>query len=97
MNRYQAIADALTKAADALGNDPSLDPDRALRIAIWNNPNAVYPGHHAPAADTYDQATSAILTATGMHGHDIASIPRHTAITAARSEAARFRSYGGGR
>ncbi|MHB9857642.1 hypothetical protein [Streptomyces sp. YIM S03343] len=97
MTDHAGIADALTKMADALDRYPDLDPDRALRIAIWNNPNASYPGHHAPAADLYDETVSAILTAAGMRGASIDNVPRPAAILAARTEAARFQSYGSSR
>lgn len=95
---FAAIADTLTAAADAMENAPGLDPDGAVRQALWGHPDTPYPGDNAPGADLFDEAESAIeCYIANQDGHDpgdgIDRIPPQRAIEAARAEAARFRSY----
>ncbi|MFJ6085124.1 hypothetical protein ACIQI8_27320 [Streptomyces sp. NPDC092369] len=94
---FAAVADALERAATAMETNPRLDPDGAVRLAVWGNAETLYPGDDTPGALTFDSASSAIECFCGWQGNGIDRIPRDEAITAARSEAARYRSYGGGR
>ncbi|MFG3085107.1 hypothetical protein [Streptomyces parvulus] len=94
---FTAVADALTRAATAMETNPNLDPDGAVRLAVWGNPDTPYPGDNAPGADAFNEAVSAIECYCGWQGNGIADIPVPEAIAAARAEAARFASYGGGR
>lgn len=94
---FAATANALDRAATAMQGNPALDPDAAVRQAVWGNPETKYPGDGQPGADVFDDATSAIECYCGWQGNGIDRIPRSQAIAAARAEAARFRSYGGGR
>ena len=93
---FAAVSDALTRAATAMENNPQLDPDGAVRLAVWGDPETKYPGDNEPGADLFDEASSAIECFCGYQGNGIDRIPRRYAIEAARSEAARFASYGGG-
>lgn len=93
---FAAAARALDGLADALEADRGLDPDQALRLAVWGDPRAPYPGDHAPGAAAFDEAHSAMEAKTGYRAA-VERIPRGEAIAAARAEAARYRSYGGGR
>ena len=90
---FAAVADTLTRTADALEHSPYLNPDAAVRFAVWGNSETPYPGDDAPGAAEFDEATSAIECYCGWQGNGIADIPRDEAIAAARAEAARFRSY----
>lgn len=94
---FQGVAEVLTTAANAMERDPRLDPDNAVRLAVWGVPNAVVPQRQTTESDLYDVAVSAIECQTGWQGEGIAQVPRREAIQAAREEAARFGSYGGGR
>lgn len=89
-----SVADALERAANAMQANPRLDPDSAVRFAVWGDPNTPYPGDDAPGAETFDYAESAIECYCGWQGNGIDRIPRRDAIRAARAEAARYRSYG---
>lgn len=93
---FAAVADALTRTADAMENNPDLDPDGAVRLIIWGNSETPYPGDNAPGAAVFDETESAIECYCGYQGNGIADIPRREAIEAARAEAARFNSYAGG-
>jgi hypothetical protein len=90
---FAATASTLDQAADLMQANPNLDPDGAVRQAVWGNPETPYPGDNAPGAGIFDDATSAIECFCGYQGNGIAGIPRAEAIEAARAEAARFRSY----
>ncbi|HEX9755732.1 MAG TPA: hypothetical protein VGA42_08485 [Gemmatimonadales bacterium] len=90
---FAATASTLDKAADLMEAHPHLDPDGAVRQAIWGDPETKYPGDNAPGADAFDEASTAIECFCGYQGNGIASIPRTEAIEAARAEASRFRSY----
>lgn len=94
---FQGVAEVLTTAANAMERDPGLDPDRAVRLAVWGVADAVVPQRQTTESDLYDEAVSAIECKTGWQGEGIADTPRQDAIRAARAEAARFGSYGGGR
>jgi hypothetical protein len=91
---WTAVADALGRVADALERMPHLDPDAAVRLVVWGHPETPYPGDDAPGADLFDEVSSLIECATGWQGNGIADVPVADAITAARSEAARIRSFG---
>lgn len=93
---FAAVADALIRTADAMENDPGLDPDGAVRLAVWGDSETLYPGDNEPGADIFDEAQSAIECFCGYQGNGIANIPRAEAIEAARAEAARFSAYAGG-
>ncbi len=94
---FAAVADVLERAATAMENNPCLDPDGAVRLAVWGNPETPYPDDdNSPGCDLYDEAHSAIECFCGYQGNGIQDIPRRDAIEAARAEAARFRSYTGG-
>ena len=90
---FAAIADVLERAATAMENNTELDPDGAVRLAVWGDPETPYPGDNAPGADVFDDASSAIECFCGWQGNGIDRIPAAEAIEAARAEAARFRSY----
>ncbi|NUS78486.1 MAG: hypothetical protein HOV70_20120 [Streptomyces sp.] len=95
---FAAVADALTRAATAMENNAALDPDGAVRLAVWGNSETPYPDDdNSPGCDTFDEASSAIECFCGYQGNGIADIPRLEAIEAARAEADRFKSYAGGR
>jgi hypothetical protein len=94
---FAAVADTLTRAATAMENNPQLDPDGAVRLAVWGNSETPYPGDGAPGADLFDEAESAIECYCGWQGNGIQQIPQDEAIAAARAEAERFASYAGGR
>jgi hypothetical protein len=96
MTDFAGIADVLTRAADLMDADPGLDPDGAVRQAVWDNPETPYPGDGEPGADLFDVAASAIECFCGYQGNGIQDIPRRDAIEAARTEASRFASYAGG-
>ncbi|MGW5477671.1 hypothetical protein [Streptomyces sp. NPDC004008] len=94
---FAAVADVLERAATAMETTPGLDPDGAVRLAVWGNANTPYPGDEAPGAEIFDTAESLIECYCGWQGNGIDRIPRDEAIAAARAEAARVRPYGGGR
>lgn len=87
---FGAVARVLRAAADAMEADASLDPDGAVRAAVWGDPDAEYPGDDEPGSQVFDEAESAIECFCGYQGNGIADIPQAQAIEAARSEAARF-------
>ncbi|MFF7142286.1 hypothetical protein ACFZB5_13690 [Streptomyces nodosus] len=96
-----AVADALERAATAMETNPRLDPDGAVRLAVWGNPETPYPGDQAPGAATFQEAETAIESwIAAKHGYNpsggIDHLNQAEAITAARAKAARYRSYGGG-
>ena len=93
MNFY-AVACVLDAAAEAMEGDPSLDPDAAVRLAVWGDPEASYPGDEGTGAEEFNEAESAIECYCGWQGNGIQQIPRDEAIAAARAEAARFSGYG---
>jgi hypothetical protein len=86
----------LEEAADAMQRLPLLSPDAALRLVVWGAADAAYPGDGRPGAAEFDEAHSAIEVALGWQGHGIDHVSSAEAIPAARREAARLRSYGGG-
>lgn len=96
MTDFAGIADVLTRAADLMEADPDMDPDGAVRQVVWGDPETLYPGDGEPGADLFDEAESAIECFCSYQNSGIQDIPRRDAIEAARAEAARFRSYGGG-
>jgi hypothetical protein len=95
MTDFAGVADVLTRAADLMEADRGMDPDGAVRQAVWGNSETPYPGDGEPGADLFDVAESAIECFCGYQGNGIEQIPRRDAIEAARAEADRFRSYGG--
>ncbi|MFE5140351.1 hypothetical protein ACFRDV_22185 [Streptomyces fagopyri] len=88
MNRA-AVARVLTLAADVMDADPALDADGALRIAVWEDADAVYPGDEAPGAEVFREARAALQRVCRQ---DITDIPRWRALDAARVEAVRLSS-----
>lgn len=94
---FREIAKVLEDAATAMERDKSLDPDEAVRLTVWGVRDAHVPQRPTTESDLYDEATSAIEVRCGWQECGIAGIPRKDAIQAARAEAARYRSYGGGR
>ncbi|MFJ4627129.1 hypothetical protein [Streptomyces sp. NPDC088847] len=93
MTNFKGIARVLRESAAAMEADPSLDPDGAVRQAVWGHRDAPFPGDGQPGADLFDEASSAIECKTGWQGHGIEHIPQAEAIAAARAEAARFGRY----
>jgi hypothetical protein len=98
---FAAVADALERAADLMEQNPDLDPDGAVRQAVWGHPETPYPGDQEPGAETFDYAESAIeCFIAGEQGYDpgegIQHLNRADAIDAARMEADRYRSRVGG-
>ena len=91
---WSEIADTLATVANLLEQAPGLDPDGAVRLAIWGDANATYPGDTEPGAALFDEVESAIECKTGWQGNGIAHIPAAEAATAARDEAWRFRKLG---
>jgi hypothetical protein len=79
--------------ADAMEADATLDPDGSVRLVVWGDADAEYPGDDAPGAEVFGEVESAIECFCGYRGHGIADIPQGEAIAAARAEAARFSSY----
>lgn len=101
MTDWAAAIECFDKVADILDEQPGLDPDGAVRLAIWGNVDTPYPGDDEPGADTFDEVESAIecyiARADGDDpGNGIAWIPAARAAAACRAEAARYRSYGDG-
>lgn len=96
MTDFDATARALESAAGFMESSRDLNPDAAVRLAVWGKPNIPYPGDDAPGADAFNEATSAIKAHCGWQANGIDRIPQGEAITAAHAEAARFRSYVGG-
>lgn len=94
---FAAVADVLERAATAMETTPGLDPDGAVRLAVWGTSDAHAPVRQTTESDLYDEAVTAIEAKCGWQGHGIDRIPVREAIDAARQEAARFRSYGGDR
>ncbi|MEL3944851.1 hypothetical protein [Streptomyces sp. LNU-CPARS28] len=100
MTNFAAAADALERAAIAMENNPGLDPDGAVRIAVWGHPDTPYPDDgQGPGVEAFDLAECAIESkVAAKYGYDagdgIDHLDRSDAIAAARAEAARFRSYG---
>lgn len=90
---FAATARVLNLAADAMEADATLDPDGAVRLAVWGDPDAKYPGDNAPGAEVFDAAESSIEVVCGYQGNGVADIPQPLAIRAARAEATRFSSY----
>ncbi len=77
---------------------PRLDPDGAVRVAIWGTPDAKVPVD--PTADSlvYDEVTTAIECWDAYEnnyepGNGIDHLDRRAALEAAQAEARRFRSY----
>ncbi|PSK52432.1 hypothetical protein B0E38_04758 [Streptomyces sp. 111WW2] len=93
---FKGVARLLAAAATAMERNPRLNPDQALRLVVWGDARAQYPGAGEPGADLYDEAHTAIEAKTGWQGHGIDHIPAKEAIPAARAEAARFHEMGGG-
>jgi hypothetical protein len=94
---FEAVARVLDGLADALETDRGLNPDQALRRAVWGDADKAYPGDHAPGADLFDEAHTALEAATESQGAGIERVPRDEAVVAARAEAVRYRTCGGGR
>ncbi|MBZ6258840.1 hypothetical protein KVH22_25325 [Streptomyces olivaceus] len=84
-----AVAAALVRAATAMENNPRLDPDAAVRVAIFGHPKA-HPGFGQGGGDLFDQVTGTLRAACQWPTARIDGIPREQAITAAYAEAARL-------
>lgn len=98
MTDFRAIAKTLETTAALLEANPRLDPDAAVRQAIWGTPAAHVPVNDTADSRVYDDVTSAIEGYDAqLHGYEcgdgIDRMPRGNGIRAARAEAARFRSY----
>jgi hypothetical protein len=98
MTDWHKVSIVLNKAADLMETTPGLDPDGAVRKAVWGSRNAPYPGDNAPGAEEFDEAESLIECYIADEdgddpGNGIAWIPAPRAITAARAEADRVRAY----
>ncbi|MCX5285940.1 hypothetical protein [Streptomyces sp. NBC_00198] len=95
---WDAVADVLERAATAMVTNRRLNPDAAVRLAVWGSPDTPYPDDdNAPGCDLFDEAASLIECFCGWQGNGIAAIPADEAIDAARTEAERVRPYGSGR
>lgn len=95
---WARVADVLDDAADFLERTPGLDPDGAVRKAVWGTPDAHVPERETADSELYATVTSAIEAwDADRHGYEpgngIADLDVEDAITAARAEAGRFRSY----
>lgn len=90
---WSEVADTLDTVATLLENTPGLDPDGAVRLAIWGDPDTPYPGDEAPGAELFDMVTTLIECKTGWQGNGIDRTPAAEAITAARDEAWRVRKF----
>ncbi|MFD9903886.1 hypothetical protein [Streptomyces sp. NPDC059063] len=90
---YADNARTLDALADALEDNPRLNPDTALRLAVWGDRNARFPGDGALGATLFTECESAMECRLGWPAQGIAHVDRLPAISAARAEAARFRSY----
>lgn len=95
---FAAVADVLERAATAMETNPALDPDGAVRLAVWGDPETPYPGDQEPGAEVFDHAESAIeCFVANEQGYDpgdgIQHLTQADAIDAARMEAGRYRSY----
>lgn len=98
MPDFRAIAAALETTARLMESRPELDPDGAVRMAIWGTPEAMLPAEDTTDSLLYDDAVSAIeCYDADKNGYDpgdgIQRLDRSAAIEAARVEARRFRSY----
>jgi hypothetical protein len=87
-----ATARVLAFAADAMVIEVSLDPDAALRLAVWDDPDAPDPAPGAPGADVFAEAGSLLAGACHVQRDDLARVPRLDAISAARAQAAQVLS-----
>lgn len=92
------IAATLDKVADTLESRPSLDPDGAVRLVVWGNSEALYPGDDEPGACLFDEVESLIECYIAHEdrsdpGNGIAWIEPRRAVRACRAEAARYRTY----
>lgn len=90
------IAATLTKVAETLENSTGLDPDGAVRLIIWGDIDAPYPGDGEPGADLFDDVESLIECYIAREdgddpGNGITWIPPHRAAAACRAEAQRWR------
>lgn len=91
-----AIAATLDKVAATLENSTGLDPDGAVRLIIWGDIDAPYPGDDQPGAAMFDEVESLIeCYVASEDGHDpgngIDWIAPARAAAAARAEAERWR------
>ncbi|MFD5697473.1 hypothetical protein [Streptomyces lasiicapitis] len=94
MTRYASLAEALQTAAEAMRGDLTLDADRALRLAIWDNADAPTAGDGEPGADLYAAAIASIAQRCNVSVDEVVALPHGRAQMAARIEASRYRSYG---
>lgn len=95
MTDYRARADALLTAADAMHADPTLDADRALRLAIWGNADTELPGADEAKAGVHTDAITAIAERCRVPADDVPALPHGHAQMAARIEAARAAARAG--
>ncbi|MEV5944526.1 hypothetical protein [Streptomyces sp. NPDC051994] len=91
------IAATLTKVAETLDNSTGVDPDNAVRLIIWGDADAPYPGDNAPGADLFNEVTSLIECHIARQdrddpGNGIAWIPPARAAAACRAEAQRWQA-----
>lgn len=101
MTDWTPVVETLDKVAGILDEQPGLDPDGAVRLAVWGNSDTPYPGDDEPGADVFEHVEMLIEGyIAAQDGHDcgdgIAWVPPNRAIEACRAEAARFRSLGYG-
>jgi hypothetical protein len=96
---HAAIAATLDEVGDHLSRTPDLDPDGALRLAIWGTPDTARPVGNTADTALFDEVEPLIEGYdAARHGYEcgdgIAGIDRDAAIVACRAVAARIRSYG---
>ncbi|GHI41895.1 hypothetical protein [Streptomyces violascens] len=89
------IAVMLDKVASTLENSTGLNPDQAVRLAIWGDADTPDPEHGTPSADMFREITVLIAchiaNEDGMDPRDsIAWIPPHRAAAACRAGARRW-------
>ncbi|MEV0090430.1 hypothetical protein [Streptomyces sp. NPDC050738] len=102
MTDWTPVVEMLDKVAGLLDEDAALDPDGAVRLAIWGSPNIPYPDDdNAPGTELFDAVENLIEGyIANQDGHDCGDgidwIPADRAAAACRAEAARFRSLGYG-
>ncbi|MVO84169.1 hypothetical protein GPA10_05130 [Streptomyces sp. p1417] len=88
MTDYAALSEALLAAADAMHRDMTLDADRALRHAIYGEPDAA-PEEDTDAAALHLEALTAIAELCTVQPEQVAGLPHGRAQIAARIASSR--------
>ncbi|KUF18443.1 hypothetical protein [Streptomyces silvensis] len=88
MTDYHALSEALLRAADAMHSDMTLDADRALRHAIYGDPDTALDEDPSKAALHLD-ALTAIAELCTVQPKQVAGLPHGRAQIAARIASSR--------